>query len=167
MSTARSRDFLYNAVGSALGLGLSPVAPGTLGALLGIVYELGVESFLPDAARFWALLAGLVAVIATNHVLTPWAVRYWNDEDPGHFVLDEIAGYLMVPLLYRGVHFWETMVLGFLLFRILDIIKIPPARQIDRHVHGPWGIVLDDLISGAYAALVLYGLRAAGLLPIP
>ena len=94
-------------------------------------------------------------------------MRYWNDEDPGHFVLDEIAGYLMVPLLFRGAHLWETTVVGFLLFRVLDIIKLPPARQIDRDLHGPWGIVLDDLISGAYAALVLYGLRWLQVLGTP
>lgn len=161
---SRARDLFYNIIGSAFGLGLSPVAPGTLGALLGVVYELGVVTYLPEAARFWTLLAGLVAVIAANHVLTPWAVRYWQNEDPAHFVLDEIAGYLMVPLLFRGTAWWETMALGFVLFRVLDVIKVPPARQIDRHVHGPWGIVLDDVVSGSLAALVLYGLRGVGVL---
>jgi phosphatidylglycerophosphatase A len=164
---SRARDFVNNAIGSAFGLGLSPVAPGSFGALLGVGYELAIEGLLPDGARFGWLLAGLVLVVATNHWLTPWAVRYWNDEDPGNFVLDEVAGYLMVPLLYRGVHLWETAILGFLLFRVLDIVKIPPARQIDRDLHGPWGIVLDDIISGAYAALVLYGLRWFGVLASP
>lgn len=160
----RARDFVNNAIGSAFGLGLSPIAPGSFGALVGVGYEIGVDALLPEAARSWALLAGLLAVVAANHVLTPWAVRYWNDEDPGHFVLDEVAGYLVVPLLFRGAHLWETAVLGFLLFRVLDVIKVPPARQIDRDLHGPWGIVLDDLVSGAYAALVLYALRALGVL---
>ncbi|HEY7817515.1 MAG TPA: phosphatidylglycerophosphatase A, partial [Vicinamibacteria bacterium] len=47
----------------------------------------------------------------------------------------------------------------FLLFRIIDVIKIPPARQIDRSMHGPWGMVLDDIVSGVYAALVVYAYR--------
>lgn len=156
---SRSRDFLYNAIGSAFGLGLSPVAPGSFGALLGVAYAVAVLLYLPLPARPWAIGAGLVAVIAANHFLTPWAVEYWKQEDPSHFVLDEIAGYLMVPLLLPQGSLWEVGLFGFVLFRVFDVIKIPPARQIDRDMHGSWGIVLDDLVSGAYAALVLYLVR--------
>src|SRR5262245_20068426 len=156
---SRTRDFLYNAIGSALGLGLSPIAPGSFGALLGVAYALVVFHFCPIAARPWAIGLGLVGVSAANHFLTPWAVAYWKQEDPSHFVLDEIAGYLMVPLLLPQGTLWQVGFWGFLLFRVFDIVKIPPARQIDRNMHGSWGILLDDLVSGAYAALVLYVYR--------
>ena len=49
---------------------------------------------------------------------------------------------------------WNTALLGFLLFRAFDIVKPPPARQLER-AHGGWGIMLDDLAAGAYAAIVL------------
>ena len=111
-----------------------------------------------------ALVLGLVAVVAANHWLTPWAVKYWKDEDPGNFVLDEVAGYLVVPILFRGGELWQVALWGFLLFRVFDIIKIPPARQIDQNMHGSWGIVLDDIISGIYAALALYALVWLGVL---
>ena len=73
-------------------------------------------------------------------------------------MLDEIAGYLIVPLVYPIGPLWLVASLGFLLFRMFDIIKVPPARQIDRDMHGSLGIVLDDLVSGTYAGLVLWAL---------
>ena len=79
-------------------------------------------------------------------------------------MLDEVAGYLVVPILFRGGELWQVALVGFLLFRIFDIIKIPPARQIDQNMHGSWGIILDDLISGAYAAAALYGLVWLGVM---
>ena len=154
--SGRGRDRLYCIIGSALGLGLSPVAPGSFGALLGVLYYVGFELFLPALAWPWAVAAGLLAVVVANHWLTPWAVAYWKSEDPRHFVLDEVAGYLVVPLLVPQGTLWQVGVAGFLLFRILDVIKVPPARQVDRKMHGPWGILLDDLISGAYAAGLLH-----------
>jgi phosphatidylglycerophosphatase A len=158
----RSRDLLCNAVGSAFGLGLSPIAPGSFGALVGVAYAIGVFLLLPQAARPWAIALALLLVCVANHVLTPWAVAYWKDEDPKHFVLDEVAGYLVVPLLMPRGSLWEVAFWGFLLFRIFDIVKIPPARQIDRDLHGSWGILLDDIVSGGYAALAIYAYRSFG-----
>lgn len=153
------RDLAYNLVGSALGLGLSPIAPGSFGALLGVAYTVAVFLILPLAARPWAIGFLLVAVAVANHLLTPWAVDFWKNEDPRHFVLDEIAGYLVVPLLLPQGTLWQVAFWGFLAFRVFDVIKVPPARQIDRSLHGPWGILLDDLVSGAYAALAVYAYR--------
>jgi len=50
------------------------------------------------------------------------------------------------------------MIWGFILFRVLDMIKIPPAWQVDKKMHNATGIILDDIISGFYASIVLYGL---------
>jgi phosphatidylglycerophosphatase A len=97
-------------------------------------------------------------VCAANNWLTPWAVAFWQQEDPGHFVLDEVAGYLLVPLLFHQGQLWQVALWGFLLFRVFDIIKIPPARQVDQQIHGAWGILLDDLVSSVYVVLVMYGL---------
>lgn len=152
-------DYPRIVIASAFGLGLAPIAPGSFGALLGVGFHVAAFYLLPKASLPWALGAFLAAVMIANHWLTPWAVGYWKNEDPSNFVLDEVAGYLVVPLLYPHDPLWHTAVVGFLLFRVLDIIKIPPARQIDRHLHGPWGIVLDDLISGAYAAALLHAAR--------
>ena len=161
---SRARELIYLAIGSSFGLGLSPIAPGSFGALPGVAYHVALALYAPASWLVPGLVLGLAAVILANHLLTPWAVKYWNDEDPGNFVLDEVAGYLVVPILFQGGELWQVALWGFLLFRVFDIIKIPPARQIDQNMHGSWGIVLDDLISGAYAALALYALVWVGVL---
>ena len=161
---SRTRELIYLAIGTSFGLGLSPIAPGSFGALVGVGYHVAIALYAPPSWLIPALVVGLVVVVAANHWLTPWAVSYWKNEDPGNFVLDEVAGYLVVPILFHGGELWQVALVGFLLFRIFDIIKIPPARQIDRNMHGSWGIVLDDIISGIYAAVAMYGLVWAGLL---
>ena len=145
---------------TALGLGLSPIGPGTCGTLLGILIQLVVVLLLPLALQWAALVLCLLAVAALNILVAPWASRYWRAKDPKHFVLDEVAGYLMVPVLFHQGQLWQIMLWGFVLFRICDIVKIPPASQIDRHMHGPLGILLDDLVAGLYAAAGMYLLAA-------
>ncbi len=148
-------EWILVTVGSAFGLGLAPIAPGSFGALLGIgLHALGVmlSPMLP-----WQTLGVIFAVVCALHfMLTPVAVRYWNDSDPKNFVLDEVAGYLLMAMLTAT---WVSplwiMIEGFLLFRVLDIIKPPPARQIDEQMHTAMGVLLDDLVAAFYAALLL------------
>ena len=149
---------------SAFGLGLLPIAPGSFGALLGVFLHIGFYLFIPANFFLFSLIAVFFVICALHFYLTPWAVLFWQDEDPKHFVLDEVAGYLFVPILFHpllnilaySLEFWKLVAFGFLLFRILDIIKVPPARQIDQKVHNAWGILLDDLVSAIYAVLVLF-----------
>ncbi len=140
-------------------LGLMPIAPGSFGALWGIILHLAGYCILPKELLVPWLVAWLLIISWLNHMLTPWAVEYWRGkgkkEDPGQFILDEIAGYLVVPIVFQGDPFIAAT-LGFILFRVLDIIKIEPARSIDRKLHGSWGILLDDLVSGAYAGSLLW-----------
>lgn len=120
--------------------------------MLGVGMHLGVFWLLPEKWHWIALAICFLAVCAAHFWLTPWAQKHWNDSDPGQFVLDEVAGYLVVPLVVNAGPVWVIALTGFLLFRILDIIKIPPARQIDRNWHGAWGVLLDDIVSGLYAS---------------
>ena len=158
MERPQTKNFWYVFIGSAFGLGLLPVAPGSFGALLGVGAHVLIALGLPGPWQVPALVAALLLVCVANHLLTPWAEAYWRCEDPKNFVLDEVAGYLLIPILFRQGQLWQVAVWGFLLFRIFDIIKIPPARQIDQKMPGAWGILLDDLVSAAYVVLVLYGL---------
>ena len=185
---------------SAGGLGLMPIAPGSFGALLGVGMFAAVELWVPiypfvpfkialnmpwwlppPTWQVLALVICFVVVCVAHFLLTPWAQRYWKTSDPSHFVLDEVAGYLVTlillsPLLYTldydwsqvdpsGMHpktgyyrslpislTWTLAIAGFFLFRIFDIIKLPGARYIDRNWHGAWGVLLDDIVSGIYAA---------------
>jgi len=149
-------DFFGVVIGSALGLGLSPVAPGTCGALLGVAIHLVIALTVPAALQLPLLAGSLLLVCLLHLLLTDWAVAYWADPDPSNFVLDEVIGYLTVPVLFHHGHLWQVALWGFILFRAFDIIKIPPARQIDRCWHNRWGIFLDDVVSAIYAVGVLY-----------
>ena len=144
-------------LGSGCGLGLSPILPGTCGALLGVVFHVMIVTLLPADFHLQALVFIFIIACAANNILTPWAEAYWGENDPGHFILDEIAGYLFIPILFREGELWKVVLWGFILFRIFDIFKlIPPARLIDEQLHGAWGILLDDLVSAGYAALFMY-----------
>ena len=142
-------------------LGLAPVVPGSFGALPGLAWillaiGLGWGTF---ATRLWCLV-GALAFSAIHYWLTPWAQKRWNDPDPKHFVLDEVVGALCVPLFWilpatSSVPVWQLAIAGFLLFRILDAIKLPGARYIDRNIHTASGVLFDDVVSAAYAAAIV------------
>ena len=100
-------------------------------------------------------IAGLVLFSALNIALAPWAIREFGDKT-GKFVLDEAAGICLSILFLPARTGWETginLAAAFLAFRIFDITKPPPARQLESLPEG-WGILLDDLAAAVYANLV-------------
>lgn len=153
-------DSLKKFLASGFGLGLLPLVPGSFGALVGLAWHLMLwRSPLSDRWIRCGCLAGVIAFSAIHYWLTPWAQRYWNDSDPKNFVMDEIVGYLCVPIfvLLPFVHVWQLGV-AFCLFRIFDAIKLPGARYIDRNIHTANGVLFDDVVSAAYTALVMSGM---------
>lgn len=155
------KDAVFVFIGSAFGLGLMPIAPGSFGALLGVAMHVCIAYFIfPDKPlyKLIALLACLLGTSIVHFLLNSWAERYWNDSDSGNFVLDEIVGYLVVPIiLYASTApLWYIATAGFFIFRIFDIIKLPLARYIDRNWHNAWGVLLDDVVSGIYASGVVW-----------
>lgn len=130
------------AIATVGGAGYFPFAPGTVGSAVGVALYL--------VTRQWSgpMQAGLLVVVT---VVGIWAAGIaetaLNREDPGPVVIDEVAGQLMT-LFLTGVS-WPGAVVGFFLFRILDIIKPFPARQFER-LHGGLGIMADDLMAGVY-----------------
>ena len=132
-SSKRVRDQVFLAVGSAGWLGLAPVAPGTFGALFGVLIHVGVVYSLPESFHITGLILAFFLVCMGTIAVSPWAEEYWQCKDPGHFVLDEVAGYLFVPLLFQGGNLWSTVVWGFCLFRVIDIIKFPLHGHIGYH----------------------------------
>jgi phosphatidylglycerophosphatase A len=105
------------------------------------------------------LIAGVVVSSWLSVRWGPWAIAHFGDEDPHPFVLDEFAGQwvalLILPIGYHASG-WAvacTAGLAFLLFRVFDVIKPPPARQAE-HLPAGWGILTDDLVAGLYANLV-------------
>jgi len=123
---------------------------------MGVIIHVIIVIICPPGLRILSLVIALVLIIIICYLLTPWAVEYWKESDPPHFVLDEVAGYLLVPILFWKGSLWQAAITGFCFFRLFDVIKIPPASQIDKKMNNAWGIILDDLVSGAYAAIILH-----------
>ena len=143
-------------ISTAGGLGLSPYFPGSCGALLGVVLHLLIAYFIGSRYQSLLLVAAFLTVSCAHYLLNTWAEAFWKEKDPKHFVLDEVAGYLIVPIFFDRGDPWRIALWGYLLFRALDIIKLPPARQIDRQMKNATGVILDDVVSGFYAVILMY-----------
>jgi phosphatidylglycerophosphatase A len=134
------------------GCGESPFAPGTVGSAAAVVIAWGLHAWLAWPPWAFAVLAALLfgpAVWAAGE-----AARAANMEDPQFVVVDEVVGQ-WITLAGAPVLNWHTLLAGFLLFRIFDIWKPAPVRQLER-LHGGLGIVADDAMAGVYGALVLF-----------
>ncbi len=130
------------------GSGCSPKAPGTMGTLL------AVGLYLPlSLLSLPAYLLVLAVVIVGGIWLCDRAARDLGVHDHPGIVWDEIAGYLLTMVAAPSGLIW--IVVGFALFRLFDIWKPWPISWVDRRVGGGWGIMLDDLIAGVFAALCL------------
>jgi phosphatidylglycerophosphatase A len=160
MAPPKSRDSLSLAMSTGLWTGLVPFAPGTCGTVPGLLLHLLVVLACPPGFRRAALALLFVAACLASLRFAPWAMARWKTDDPRHFVLDEVAGYLLTVLPFPfSARLLPTVVWAFLLFRLFDVLKPPPAGWIDRNVKGPWGILLDDLAAALLAAASLWGLR--------
>ncbi|MFZ5915014.1 MAG: phosphatidylglycerophosphatase A [Pseudomonadota bacterium] len=141
------------------GAGLLPGAPGSWGSLAALPFAWGITL----TAGPWGLLMAAFCVFIAGC----WAAAHYSrcagQKDCQHVVIDEVAGQwiaLSFAPVDPFVYFW-----AFFLFRVLDIFKPWPANLADRVLSGGWGIMLDDVIAGTYAALALHlGLYAIGLL---
>jgi phosphatidylglycerophosphatase A len=139
---------------SVCDLGFLPLVPGTFGSLAG----LGIALLLPADGWHLSIAIGVVVASALTVALGPAAARAAGRKDPPQVVMDEVAG-MMLALLFVPAPNAVEAAAGFLLFRAFDILKPPPARQLER-LPGGWGILLDDLAAGVWAALLLIGLGA-------
>jgi phosphatidylglycerophosphatase A len=138
--------FIALALATALGAGYAPVAPGTFGSAVGLVL-------------WWLLPASpgvqLIAIVVT-FVLGSWsgsiAERHFKSTDPGPVVLDEVLGMLIT--LFMNPVGWSGAILGFVLFRLADIMKPYPANKLEA-LHGGVGIMADDAMAAVYSNLAL------------
>jgi phosphatidylglycerophosphatase A len=135
-------------VATGVFVGYIPVASGTFGTLVGIPLVLAFSK-LPLAVAASATMA--------IFILAVWAAgeteRQLKLKDPGCIVIDEITGFCitMLAIPFSTI----TCIVGFVLFRFFDVLKPPPARQMERHLKGGWGVVMDDVVAGIMAHLVL------------
>ena len=137
-----------NLLAFGLGTGLSPVAPGTVGTLLGVVLAWLVQ---PLSIELQFIAA--IALIVSGVWICGESAKRVGVHDHSGIVWDEIAAmYLILIVVPVSVAIWA---LAFALFRLFDIWKPWPIRDLDHRLHGGLGIMLDDLVAALYAALLL------------
>ena len=141
---------------TAGGAGYAPIAPGTFGSAVGVVLFAVLSALHP-------LL--FILTTATLLALGTWASdraeEFFGKKDDGRIVIDEVVGQLiaLAPLLFfTNLAFPHSLALlgaGFLLFRLFDIWKPGPVAWAERRFEGGAGVMLDDVVAGALAALVI------------
>ena len=131
------------------GTGLAPFAPGTFGTLAAVPLY-GLLAGLSPAAY---LSVVLVLFLAGLPICQRCEDRLGVHDHSG-IVWDEIVGYLLTLAAVRPS--WQAVAMGFLLFRLFDILKPWPIYRLDRTVRGGLGIMLDDAVAGVFAGICLY-----------
>jgi len=132
--------------------GYFPIAPGTVGSAAGLLFYVLVwwtGSTVVEVALIVGLFAAGVWAGTT-------AERYFGGVDPGPIVLDEVVGMLITLAFIPGLG-WSGALVGFVLFRIFDVIKPYPAGRFEQ-LHGGLGVMADDAMAAVYANLSLRAL---------
>jgi phosphatidylglycerophosphatase A len=130
------------------GVGNLPLMPGTWGSLAALPLWWLLTWGRPMV--YGLVLAGLLGVAI---YVSREAEKYLGQSDPGSIVIDEVVGQL-ITLAGQPVTLL-SLALGFFLFRVMDVLKPYPIRLIDTRVKGGWGVVLDDVLAGIYAWIIL------------
>ena len=144
-------NFLIKLIASGLGTGYFPIAPGTAGSALAAGVAFCFRPWWNPADAL--VLAG--ACFLAGVYCASRAERFWG-HDSGKIVIDEMAG-MFLSLAFLSLN-WTNLVTAFFIFRLLDIIKPPPARQLERLRSG-WGVMADDIVAGAYTAILMLGIE--------
>ena len=148
MKARRRSDQIILLLGQGLGLGRIPVAPGTFGTLPGLLL---VWVFWQGGNGIYLALTAVI-ILSAVWIAGRSAESLGVADDP-RIVIDEIAGVLVAFALVPPSGL--ALVVGFCVFRILDIVKPPPISTADRQIKGGLGIVLDDVLAGLGTNLVL------------
>jgi phosphatidylglycerophosphatase A len=133
---------------TGFGVGYSPIAPGTLGTLIAIPVYYFLSAIPSPLYEITLIGFFFLSVWISENA----EIIFGKKDDP-RIVIDEMMGFLVTMLWVHRSAFSITM--GFFLFRIFDIIKPPPIRRLER-TKGGFGVVLDDVLAGVYANIILH-----------
>ena len=145
------KSLIAKTIGTSFGFGYLPVAPGTFGALFGVIIYYILHHFVP--ASIDSILLVLIVIFTA---LGTWAshvvLKEWG-HDPSKIVMDETIG-VWITLLFIPFNHWYIW-LAFGLFRLFDIWKPLGIKTIDEKMDTAFSVMLDDIVAGVYAAIVL------------
>ena len=141
------RRFIF-LLATGFGVGYSPIAPGTLGTLLAIP----IYYFLSEMS-FPLYELTLITFFFLSSWISERAEKYLGRRDDPRIVIDEMMGFFITMLWVTKAPFF--ILVGFILFRFFDILKPFPIRRFEK-VRGGFGVVLDDVMAGIYANIILH-----------
>ena len=147
---------LITFLATGFGSGLSPFAPGTAGTLVGVLICLLCMPMPPILRLLFVL-----TFLALSFYVAGQAEKIYQKKDDQRIVIDEIIGFqvTMLPVAINVLY----LCVGFVLFRIFDILKPFPINNLQR-LPGGWGVVIDDVVAGIYAGAVMWLLMFGGIL---
>jgi phosphatidylglycerophosphatase A len=143
-------DKIYKLIATFFYLGLSPYAPGTMGTIGAAIVYMVLWSM--QWASFPVILLCLAIACGGNLLVGTWAEKYFGMKDPQCVVIDEVAGFFLTVLLFQPS--WPLVLLGFVLFRLFDIVKPYPVNRCEK-LPGGIGILSDDLAAALYCVAIL------------
>ncbi len=160
---------IANIFATYFGLGLSKYAPGTMGSL----GTLPLAFALMYYGGAWAVLVAAVLIFPFGVAATDVVIKETKIKDPSKVVIDETVGQLLsfigvafaAPQVLLGYNSLWYYLIGFALFRFFDIKKMGPVKYFDSKVLNAYGVMLDDVFAGIFAAVVLFGIWYFKILP--
>lgn len=145
----------WHLLATGFGSGLSPFIPGTVGTLAAVPFYLLLAHLSLPVYIVAVIVSALIGIKICQITSDDMGVH-----DHGAIVWDEFVGLwitmLVVPLFHLSVTDWRWLFAGFVLFRFFDMVKPWPISWLDKHVHGGFGIMLDDIVAGLMALVSLY-----------
>lgn len=145
----------WHLLATGFGSGLSPVVPGTMGTLASVPFYLLVANLPCWLYVLVVIISAVIGIKICSQTSNDMGVH-----DHGSIVWDEFVGFwitmLMVPALNLPVLDWNWILLGFVYFRFFDMLKPWPISWFDKNVHGGLGIMIDDVVAGVAAGVVLW-----------
>lgn len=153
---AQAKERLAFVLATWFGCGRVPVVPGTAGTLGAVPLYLLLRPHGPLIVLAAATVLTLVGVWSADQVIAKTGAK-----DPQIVVIDEVAGVLVTLAVTAPT--WTSLAAGVVAFRVFDQWKPWPARAFEQRLPGGWGVVMDDIAAGVWGALVVVGLRIAGV----
>lgn len=146
-------------VSTGLGSGFFPGAPGTFAGFIALVIWYALYLVLLPPTLIWVTFALIIITTFVGVWTSNVMEKYWGT-DPRAVIIDEYVG-TWIPLLVAPSekHTLLFAIIGFVLFRIIDIFKPLGCRWIDQNVKGGWGVMFDDVLAGFYALLLLFVIK--------
>lgn len=150
-----------NIIATYFGLGLSKYAPGTMGSLGTLPLAYALIYF----GGFYALIAAAAIIFFIGVKATDVVICESCDDDPSKVVIDETVGQLLsfslvafiAPDYLLGFSSIWFYIIGFAFFRFFDILKMGPVKYADTKIKNAYGVMLDDVFAGIFAAVLLLG----------